>query len=386
MKFTIDSKVLKNGIEKVMTVVDKKATLPMLTAVYFYADEKGKVNLMGTNLEHWIEIENITFGTEGAFGISVADVNVLMKMYGDIIMEDITEKDEKKIIVTCGKKTVTFHGYEMGLEMPKMKDDELILNLDESWLLETMTNLYYFTGTNEKHKMFQYFHFDTNNRRVDACDGYRIGIRSLESQKIEKVAKNDFENVLLNNTCALVFKKVLNKKGNSIISIFQDKKFVNVVGDDFSYIERRIDGEYFKLNRMFGNEANYSFTPDTKGIASVLKYDYDLLKGTRKPVVIHASEGKLYMYAKSSKYEMLDEIDIRFIDMSDNLFVGFDPHFLLDAFSIVDTDEPICRGCGTNGPLYIDGNEYSFLVLPVNAKGLDDIDGMINQIKRREAA
>lgn len=386
MKFTIDSKMLKNSIDKAMTVVNKKATFPMLAAVYFSADEKGKVNLMGTNLEHWVEIENIAFGTPGAFSIGADDVNVLMKMSGDITMEDVTEKDEKKIIVTCGKKTVTFHGYEMELEMPKMKDDELILNLDESWLLETVTNLYSFTAINEVNKMLENFHFDTINGRVDACDGHRIGIRSLETQKIERVAKNDLENVLLNNACVSVFKKVLNKNGNSTISIFQDKKYVNVVGDDFSYIAKRIDGKYFELNRMFGNETNYSFTPDVKDIVSVLKYDYDLLKGMSKPVVIHASEGKLYMYAKSSKYEMLDEIDIRFMDMSDNLFAGFNPHYLLDVFSIVDTDEPVCRGCGAYGPLYIDGNEYSFLVLPVKIADSNDVAGMINQIKRREAA
>ena len=52
--------------------------------------------------------------------------------------------------------------------------------------------------------------------------------------------------------------------------------------------------------------------------------------------------------------------------MENNLYIGFNPHFLADAFSIIDTDKPLCRGKNNKSPMFIDGNEYSFVVLPIN--------------------
>ena len=52
--------------------------------------------------------------------------------------------------------------------------------------------------------------------------------------------------------------------------------------------------------------------------------------------------------------------------MKDGLYIAFNPQFLADAFSIVDSDKPVCIGTNAKSPMLITGNEYSFLVLPIN--------------------
>jgi hypothetical protein len=48
------------------------------------------------------------------------------------------------------------------------------------------------------------------------------------------------------------------------------------------------------------------------------------------------------------------------------LYIGFNPRFLVDVFEIVDSDNPICLGTNPKAPMMIYGNEYNFLVLPIN--------------------
>ena len=86
----------------------------------------------------------------------------------------------------------------------------------------------------------------------------------------------------------------------------------------------------------------------------------------RKPVVLHSENGNLYSYINTVKYEAFDELETKEIQMKDGLYIAFNPQFLADAFSIVDSDNPVCIGTNAKSPMLITGNEYSFLVLPVN--------------------
>ena len=69
--------------------------------------------------------------------------------------------------------------------------------------------------------------------------------------------------------------------------------------------------------------------------------------------------------------------------MNDDLYNAFNPNYIADAFSIIDCDNPICRGKNNKSPMFIDGNEYSFLILPVNIRNgdvTDKIRGHINRV------
>ena len=50
MKITIDSHVLRDGMNKILTVIDKKNSRPILTNCLFHAED-GKIELIATDLE-----------------------------------------------------------------------------------------------------------------------------------------------------------------------------------------------------------------------------------------------------------------------------------------------------------------------------------------------
>lgn len=371
MKFTMDSKELKIMMDKVMTAVNKKVSVPSLKRLYFSIDDEGILKILSTDIEHYVEVrtEN-TYHTEpGMFGIDIEDIKIISKMSGEITIEDITSDEEEKINIKCGKKNVSIPRFEnTDVSLPVLDNGENILDVKENWLSETISNLSVFVSNREEvNRMMSVFNFNTKEKRVEALWNCMIGMRQLEDDMILKETENPFETVKLHCRCVPVFKKLLDKKSERKVIISQNDKYVKVESENFTYITKRIDGEYFKVNQMLSDEWDYKFTANAKELLEAMKYDADLLKESKLPVTFHAENGNLYSYASTTRYEAFDEIEVKEKPEKD-FYIGFNPNFLVDVMSIVDSEYPIFYGTKEVCPWIIKGDTYSFLILPVNIK------------------
>lgn len=389
MKFTIDAKILKAMMEKGVAVIDKKATNPAVTRLYFQVDEKGIVKIWGTDFEHWAEVRSDgAYNTQpGILGVDINDIKIISNMKGEITLEDVATKDMDdvgKINVKCGKKTVSIPRYaNTDIFLPSMDDtEEKIVSTKENWLLETITNLATYTSDSNSNELIHVFNFNTKYERIEALDGYRLGMRTLKNQIIHKTTENNFDTVKIHNMCVPVFKKLMNKKSEREVTICQDKKYIRIEGNDFTYVTRRIDGEYFKVEQLLNYDYDFKFVPHRDQILEVMKYDADLNKTakSRKPVMLHIENGILYSYIEAVKYEAFDEIEVNESYVENDTYIGFNARFLADAFSIVDSDKPVCYGTTAKSPIIIEGDEYSFLVLPCNIDA-PYIEKMNNKIR-----
>ena len=371
MKFTMDSKELKIMMDKVMTAVNKKVSVPSLKRLYFSIDDEGILKILSTDIEHYVEVrtEN-TYNTEpGMFGIDIEDIKIISKMSGEITIEDITSDKEEKINIKCGKKNVSIPRFEnTDVSLPVLDNGENILDVKENWLSETISNLSVFVSNREEvNRMMSVFNFNTKEKRVEALWNCMIGMRQLEDDMILKETENPFETVKLHCRCVPVFKKLLDKKSEKKVIISQNDKYVKVESENFTYITKRIDGEYFKVNQMLSDEWDYKFTANAKELLEAMKYDADLLKESKLPVTFHAENGNLYSYASTMRYEAFDEIEVKEKPEKD-FYIGFNPSFLVDIMSIVDSEYPVFYGTKEVCPWIINGDTYSFLILPVNIK------------------
>lgn len=381
MKFTMNAKELKAMMEKGLAAIDKKVTLDSLKKLYMQVEEDGTVKMWGTDMEHFAEIRtNNAFDTSpGVLGIDIDDIKIISKMNGDVSTEM-----QQRINIKCGKKIVTIPRYaNTDIFLPAMDDTEThILSVAENWLLETIVNLSLFTAGTDVNKMMDVFNFNTKQKRIEALDGFRIGMRSLENQNIIVETENPFDTVKLHVKCLPVFKKIMDKKSDSEVKVYQDQKFIRVEGKDFTYIIKRVDGQYFNIEQMLTNSRDFVFNVDREEMLNVMKYNADMVKAEKKPTILHSENGKLYSFLRTSRYETFDEIEAKNLTMNDDLFIGFNSHYLVDVLSIVDSDKPVFRGSKRNAPMFIDGNEYSFLILPVNVNGGNDIESLKKQLDR----
>lgn len=388
MKFTIYAKVLKTMIEKTVTTIDKKSVLESLKRLYMQIDENETLRIWGSDLNHYVEIRNnsVYLTSPGIVGIDIDDIKIITKMTGEVTIEDVSTENERRINIICGKKTVSIPGYgNTDIFLPDMDDTEMkILNVKENWLLDTITKLSVFTTNDDYNKMLMVFNFNTKDKRVEALNGQMIGMRSLESQTVYTVSDNRFDTPKLHRMCVPVFKKLLDKKSEREVIISQDKKYVKVEGDDFTYIIRRIDGEYFNVESILDISERFRYIANRENFLEVMKYNDDLIKTSkcdRGYVIMHTENNIMYSYINTAKYEALDELEVKENTMNDELYIGYNPKSLVDVFNIIDSDEPVCIGKDRVSPLIITGNEYSFLILPVNIENKNYITNFKKRIR-----
>nr|DAW65752.1 MAG TPA: DNA polymerase III subunit beta [Bacteriophage sp.] len=371
IKFTMNAKELKIMMDKVMTAVNKKVSVPSLKRLYFSIDDKGILKILSTDIDHYVEVrtKNVYHTEPGMLGIDIEDIKIISKMSGEITVEDITSDKEEKINIKCGKKNVSIPRFEnTDVFLPVLNNVEDILDVKENWLSETISNLSVFVSNREEvNRMMSVFNFNTKEKRVEALWNCMIGMRQLEDDMILKETGNPFETVKLHCRCVPVFKKLLDKKSERKVIISQNDKYVKVESENFTYITKRIDGEYFKVNQMLSDEWDYKFTANAKELLEAMKYDADLLKESKLPVTFHAENGNLYSYASTTRYEAFGEIEVKEKPEKD-FYIGFNPNFLVDIMSIVDSEYPVFYGTKEVCPWIINGDTYSFFILPVNIK------------------
>ena len=385
MKFTMNAKELKAMMEKGLAAIDKKVTLDSLKKLYMQVEEDGTVKMWGTDMEHFAEIRtNNAFDTSpGVLGIDIDDIKIISKMNGDVTLEDVSTEMQQRINIKCGKKIVTIPRYaNTDIFLPAMDDTEAhIITTTESWLLETIANLSLFVAGDDVNKMLNVFNFNTKRKRIEALDNHRIALRSLENQKIITETENPFDTVKLHVKCLPVFKKIMDKKSDAEVKVYQDQKYIRISGKDFTYVIRRIDGQYFNIEQMLCDSRDFVFNADREEMLKIMKYNADMVKAEKKPTIFHSENGKLYSFMHTSRYETFDEIETKNLTMNENLFIGFNPHYLVDILSVIDSDNPVFRGSKRSAPMFIDGDEYNFLVLPVNVIG-EDVMEFIKQLDR----
>lgn len=386
LKFTMNAKDLKEIMRKGMAAINKKATLDSLKKLYIQVEEDGTVKMWGTDMEHFAEVktDNTWNTSPGVLGIDIDDIKIISKMSGDVTLEDVSSEMQQRINIKCGKKIVTIPRYaNTDIFLPAMDDTEAhIITTTESWLLETIANLSLFVTGDDVNKMMNVFNFNTKRKRVEAMDNHRIGMRSLENQKIITETKNPLDAVKLHVKCLPVFKKIMDKKSDAEVKVYQDQKYIRISGKDFTYVIRRIDGQYFNIEQMLCDSRDFVFNTDREEMLKIMKYNADMVKEEKEPTIFHSENGKLYTYLQTSRYQTFDEIETKNLVMDEDLFIGFNSHYLVDALSVIDSENPVFRGSQRNAPMYIDGNEYNFLILPINIAGENYIINFRTQLDR----
>lgn len=374
LNITVEGKELKDIIEKVSAAMLKKVTVPTLGWVVLKAED-GKLSASVTSIETWLEVNTDYFTclSEGEVAIDKVDLKVITRMTGDV---NIIESDEN-IIVKNGKKTITLHKYNLS-NYPELEAEENTekLKYTESELLETVNNLSVFCSDNEQNKMLQVINFNLKDSRVEALDGHRIGLKRIEDT--ETLCNNG--SVMLHIMAVKDLKKALDKKSNNVVTIAEGEKYIVITGKNFTYYQRKIEGEYFKVGQMLNNDFSFSFKVGATETLEHFKYYTDnvISKTDRKPIILKIENDKIITYGRNARFETSDEFEIT--DFSGKeLTIGFNPYFLVDALKIADSDNVRIDGNNCKAPIMIEADKYSFLVLPVNIE-TDAMEDYLNKV------
>lgn len=380
MKFEILTKEFKTLTEKAATCILKKAPVADLTRICLNVTEKGILEVKGANMEHYITVtSDLVFGTEpGSCTIDNEDLKVINKLTGMVTVI----KEENKLIFDNGKKKLSIPCYDTyDINFPKLKEDETshIIDMTEAWMLETLTKLDTFTPHEYKNIAMECFNFNTKKNRIEALDGHRIGLRTLNSCNIGEEKQET--KYMLSNKCVPVFKKVLDKKSDNLITYQTDGKYNKITGNNFVYYSKCIDAFYFKTECMLNCDAEYSCIVNRENLMEIAKYNKDLRisKEDNKPMVLKCKNNTLYSYMRTSRYETLDTVETRDFNIKEGFAIAFNPAYMFEGLNIMEKEDAKIELKHSKAPALVTCGEYQYLLLPVNL----NVAGEISTIEER---
>ena len=265
------------------------------------------------------------------------------------------------------KMNIPLYEYtETEIEPSQIGKEENLLNIPCNEFLETCSSLSIFAEKESLNELLNVIKLDGKNSRMIALDGHRMAIKHL---KDEYIAENNIVgDVMLHVYTVPILKKLINKKDSSSLSISFDGKYIVLRNNEFELIIKNVEGAYFKVDQMLvDNGKGQSFVCNRTELLNIMKYDYDICKKEEKKLVIfYQSNGNMNVYCKTSRYECVDTLETEESYIQDKFMIGFNPKFYVDALEIVKDEKINIEFSKPKYPAFINTEEYTFLLLPVN--------------------
>lgn len=188
-----------------------------------------------------------------------------------------------------------------------------------------------------------FFRMSDGALKVVACDGYRLAFRE---KKCEVVSKGlDRENGALSfivpgKTLAELLKML--PQGEEPVTIEFGRKHVIFLFENKLFFSRMIDGEYIPYERIIPKNNHIHVRLNREALVDSLERarlvtDDRSFGQTRSYVKCHFEGQKLKISSTSSMSSVYDELDIE--KDGEDLIIGFDCHYLLDALRAIGDDE-----------------------------------------------
>lgn len=342
MEFTIDKKELIKGLERTLTVVERRNTMPSLNHALFEVKD-GNVQISATDLEIFVtSIINCKTLTTGRMAAPARSVYDIVKECPDGEIQ-IKELDNFRLEITAGKSqfkllglsSETFPHFKTSPKGQLSKGSLNVKNLlnmiqktEHSVCTEEIR--YFLTGiyleTIKKEDGVQYM-------RAVSTDGNRLSLFELPESEIGKLEIK--KGLIIPKKGASELRKLLESCTQEFVELTCDENLLRVTIDDVNLWIRPIDGEYPDYKRVIPTQLPAKLISTKKNLQTSLKR-MSLLVSDRSRVVTFEFKKDLVILSTNNPDlgEAMDEVEGKYDGQE--FKTGFNVRFFLDAVNQFD--------------------------------------------------
>lgn len=373
MKLVCSKPQLVDIINTVQRAIAPKTSLPILECIKIDANGDGNVVFTGNNIDICIEYNTECTVTEGG------TIALASKMFGEIVRRlpdgDVTISVNPSNYVTkikSGSSEFNIQGIAPD-EFPDapILEEKFRFSITQDVLKKLIRKTIAFVSQNEGKKPVltgALFEIKNNYLNVVASDGHRLAVVK------EEINDNVENNKLVVPGMTLrELLKILKDDEENVNIIVSDR----TVLFDFGYYQvysRLLDGEFLKYDAIISvvNTLNVvvekSLITDSLERALLLINDDISAKSENKvPVRFNIGYDKIDVSCITGKGQVNDTVPVE-LD-GDNLLIGFNCRFLLDALSACDEEKVKMEFSAPTSGCFIKSVEgddsYIYMILPV---------------------
>ena len=365
MKFTVEKRLLNEAVTNLQRSVSSKTSIPALEGILIRSEEN-RLILTAYDLE-------IGMQTELPAIISAPGAIILTaKLFAEIVRrspdEDITidVDDRNTATITSGVSCFTIIGMDSAEfpELPKIADADTIKMPQE--LLKSMIRQTLFAVADSTAKPIHQgslFKIENGNLDVVSVDGYRLALRR---EAINYANNTEF--VVPGKTLSEVLKLLKDSEGE--VKICPSRRHILFRIDNYTVISALLEGEFLDYKSALPKDKKTEVTVSTRTmIESVERVSLLITDRLKSPVRCVIGEDTVKLFCTTTMGRATDQISAEI--SGDQLEIGFNNKYLLDALRAAETDEVRLQLGGPISPMLVlpkEGDAFSFLVLPVRLR------------------
>jgi len=369
MKLYINREELLQPLIKVVNVVERKQTIPILANVLIEANDE-YLQLLCTDLEIETRIRIDRSKYLEAHGSCTVDAKILLDIVKALpeTKRVTLQQNQDHLKITSGKS-------EFSLQT--LPVDDYPLTEDNDWDFETqlqqqqlkrMIELCVFTMAHHDVRFYlngMLFRFQPGSLIAVATDGHRLGKASINDKNI--IHSLD---IIIPRKAILEINRLLEHHDNNVeIKINKHHFRLNI--DSLSFICKLIDAQYPDYSPLIPSHLDKTILMDRAGFLEAASRTAILCSEKKPGVRLTVTENLLSLSVATMKSEMAsEELSIQYNGPA--FEAGYNILYLIEAAKSIDTEQirfqigAIESGCIITSPQnldYVDSAEY--LVMPI---------------------
>ena len=363
MKLSAARDVLLKPLQAVIGVVERRQTMPILSNVLLVAKD-GELSVTATDLEvelvAQIEVAVESDGEITVSGRKLLDICRALPEGSDI---DVSVSGEK-LVVRSGRSKFSLATLPAS-EFPTVEDIKAgqTITVDQKDLGRLIEKTHFSMAQQDVRYYLNGMLLETKGTllRAVATDGHRLALCEVEIAD----AKMDEQQVIVPRKGVLELQRLMSGKGSLDIELGPNHIRIQLEGIRFT--SKLIDGRFPEYDRVIPKESSNELTADREAFKASLQRTAILSNEKYRGIRLIIRDSGVVMQAHNPEQEEAEEeLEVQY--SGEDIEIGFNVNYLLDALSAVDGDEVRLSVLDGNSSCLIrqPGNDDSkFVVMPM---------------------
>ena len=363
MKLSAARDVLLKPLQAVIGVVERRQTMPVLSNVLLVAKD-GELAVTATDLEvELVARAEVDIETDGEITVSGRKLLDICKALPDDAQISISVSGEK-LAVRSGRSKFSLTTLPAA-EFPTIEDIKAgqTITVPQDVLSRLIEKTYFSMAQQDVRYYLNGMLLETEGKclRAVATDGHRL---ALSEANLEGAELND-QQVIMPRKGVLELQRLMTTGGNLDIELGANHVRIQLEGIRFT--SKLIDGRFPEYDRVIPQESSNELKADKGVLRNALQRTAILSNEKYRGIRLIIRDSGVVLQAHNPEQEEAEEeVEVEY--SGDDIEIGFNVNYLLDAIGAVDGDEVTLSVVDSNSSCLVrePGNDGSkFVVMPM---------------------
>ena len=333
MKLTATREEILGPVQNVIGVVERRQTMPVLSNVLLSA-RNGKLAVTGTDLEvELVSAMALTVQTPGDITVPGRKLLDILRALPEGVTVTLTVEGDR-LVVRAGRSRFTLSTLPAA-EFPLVEEinAQQVLRLPQAEFRKLIEKTHFSMAQQDVRYYLNGMLLESEGGRLRAVstDGHRLAL--CEANLAERVTGK--QQVILPRKGVLELQRMLGEGGDMELSV--GTNHVRCQIGEIRFTSKLIDGRFPEYSRVIPQNANRIIDADRGTLRQSLQRTAILSNEKYRGIRLNIKPGVLTLQAHNPEQEEAeDQIEVTYT--GEEIEIGFNVTYLLDALSAIDTE------------------------------------------------